>query len=621
MLSELFIIINIISSIIASSGNFIDSKKPIWIYNEQTKNPLCLYTSGFYDGIISCEECGNSDNYKWYLSTTADDNSIQITSALDTSSCISYNDNNELILSDCSDESVLYYDDIFKNLEISDKCIGIIDENNSDSYPYINLENCETNSNILWDFSDVIPSKAVTPTKTTTSTPTASSVWLYNENTELCLHVFGYESNIPTYEECGNTDDFKWYYVKVKEGSFFKSKDNPELCLRVDDEDESKIIMGNCDANAIFLYNNIYKSIESKKCPDNCIGNPNFSSVKNVKNKVSLYDCNNEVRDDQMWTIKKSLPKLKPTTTTIYKPTQTSTVAWIYNESSNSCLYGPDYENGIPTYSECRNLDDYKWIITKKKEGYYFKSKSNSELCLKMADENKIIMGKCDNNALFNYNNNYKTIMSKYYNDRCVGYEKLHSYGVALYSVTKKSVTLYDCSEEVNDDQMWKLTTSFPRKIVTTTRTTTTTTTTTTKSPSPTINTSYRCGKEFNNKSCSKGECCSKYGYCGTGSNYCGTGCQASYGRCNDGGRCGADYGKCLNDKQCCSQFGYCDISDAHCGLKCQSDFGLCYGSDDRCGEQYGRCKGKKCCSKWGYCGTSSKHCGTGCQPKYGLCQ
>ena len=55
-----------------------------------------------------------------------------------------------------------------------------------------------------------------------------------------------------------------------------------------------------------------------------------------------------------MWTIKKSLPKLKHTTTTIYKPTQTSTVAWIYNESSNSCLYGPDYENGIPTYSECR---------------------------------------------------------------------------------------------------------------------------------------------------------------------------------------------------------------------------------------------------------------------------
>ncbi|KAG4102174.1 hypothetical protein H8356DRAFT_1073905 [Neocallimastix lanati (nom. inval.)] len=322
------------------------SKKTIWIYNEQTKNPLCLYTTGFFEGIISCEKCGNSDNYKWYLNTAVDDNSIQITSVLDTST-------------------------------------------------------------------------SVTPTKTTTSTPTASSIWLYNENTELCLRVFRYE-------------------------------DNPELCLRVDDEDESKIMMNNCDTNAIFLYNNIYKSIECKKCPDNCIDNPNFSNVKNVKNKVSLYDCINEVRDDQMWTIKNSLPKLKPTTTTIYKP------------YSNN----PDYENGIPTYSECRNLDDYKWIITKKKEGYYFKSKSNSELCLKMADENKIIMGKYDNNAFFNYNNNYKTIMSKYYNDCCVGNEKLHSYGVAFYSVTKRSVTLYYCSEEVNDDQMLQFTTSFPRKII-----------------------------------------------------------------------------------------------------------------------------------------------------------
>ncbi|KAG4105449.1 hypothetical protein H8356DRAFT_1408960 [Neocallimastix lanati (nom. inval.)] len=125
---------------------------------------------------------------------------------------------------------------------------------------------------------------------------------------------------------------------------------------------------------------------------------------------------------DQMWTIKKSLFKIRTITTIIYKPTQTSTVAWIYNESRNSCLYALDYENGIPTYSECINLDDYKWIITKKK-GYYFKSKSNSEF--------------------------------KYYNDRC--------------AVTKRPVTLYDCREEAYDDQI---------KIIITTRTTTTTTAT-----------------------------------------------------------------------------------------------------------------------------------------------
>ncbi|ORY70568.1 hypothetical protein LY90DRAFT_504139 [Neocallimastix californiae] len=92
----------------------------------------------------------------------------------------------------------------------------------------------------------------------------------------------------------------------------------------------------------------------------------------------------------------------------------------------------------------------------------------------------------------------------------------------------------------------------------------------------PTIN-NYRCGKDFNNKSCSNGECCSKYGYCGT--------------------------------------------SDAYCGSKCQSKYGLCYGSNDRCGKKYGRCKNGKCCSKYGYCGRSKDYCKAGCQPIYGICK
>lgn len=622
MLSELFFIINILSSVIALSSEFINPEKKFWIHNKNTN--LCLYASGIDGDRITCEVCSDSDNYKWYLISN-NDGSIQITSALDTSTCIFFNNNNELVLTDCSDESALYYDETLKYFEFNDKCVGINDEDSSNIDPYLELMKCDKkNKNIVWDFVDIIPNEKVTTTETTTTykskpTPTTSPIWLYNVSTELCLNAPENKNSVPMYVMCESTDDYKWYYIKTKEGIYLKSKKNPDLCLRVDNEDESKASMGDCDDNAIFIYNNIYKSIESNKYRDKCIGNKNIADNEYILNKITLYDCSKEVRNDQKWIIKKSLPE------TSYESTKTNSVVWIYNESSNSCLYGPDYENGIPTYSECRNLDDYKWIITKKKEGYYFKSKSNSELCLKMADENKIIMGKCDNNALFNYNNNYKTIMSKYYNDRCVGYEKLHSYGVAFYSVTKRSVTLYDCSEEVNDDQMWQFRTSFPRKIVSTTRTTTTitttTTTNTTSKSNPTSNNNSRCGKDFNNKSCSKGECCSKDGYCGTGSNYCGTGCQASYGRCNDGGRCGADYGKCLNDKQCCSQYGYCDISDAHCGSKCQSEFGLCYGSHDKCGEQYGRCKGDKCCSKWGYCGTTSKHCKNGCQPRYGLCK
>lgn len=42
-----------------------------------------------------------------------------------------------------------------------------------------------------------------------------------------------------------------------------------------------------------------------------------------------------------------------------------------------------------------------------------------------------------------------------------------------------------------------------------------------------------QCGSGANGQSCGSGNCCSKYGYCGTGSSYCGSGCQSKYGKCS----------------------------------------------------------------------------------------
>jgi len=217
-------------------------------------------------------------------------------------------------------------------------------------------------------------------------------------------------------------------------------------------------------------------------------------------------------------------------------------------------------------------------------------------------------MGDCDENAILRYYEDDGYIKSKFSKNLCLGNPDNEF----------SELILYDCNKKMNKDQVWSLKNSKPSKKTTTTRTTTTTNY---SSPTPTEDTKYRCGPKFNNKLCSNGECCSEYGYCGTSEKHCGTGCQSSYGRCNDGGRCGSEFGKCLNDRHCCSKYGYCDISEAHCGTGCQSKYGLCYGSHDKCGEQYGRCKDNLCCSKYGYCGTSEKHCKTGCQSKYGLCK
>jgi len=176
-----------------------------------------------------------------------------------------------------------------------------------------------------------------------------------------------------------------------------------------------------------------------------------------------------------------------------------------------------------------------------------------------------------------------------------------------------------------------------------------------------------KCGPGYG--SCSNGQCCSKYGYCGTTEDYCGSGCQAGYGNCNSSsnnspsasvvistdGRCGIGFNtKCPNG-YCCSKYGYCGTSSDHCNSGCQTGYGSCGSSssntttttkkttttttkktttttingssslptstDGRCGTNFGTvCPNGKCCSKYGYCGTSSDHCNSGCQSGFGTC-
>eukprot|EP00833_Pecoramyces_ruminatium_P013031 jgi/Orpsp1_1/1187063/evm.model.d7180000055146.1 len=367
MLPELFFIINILSSVIAASKNFIDSGKPIWIYNEKTN--LCLYTSGIEGDTIYCEVCRNSDNYKWYLNTEGD--GIQIMSVSDMATCISY-DNNEIVLGECTDES-----------------------------------------------------KTTTTISTTTAkaTPTITSVWLYNEYTNSCLYAPEYENENPIYKTCDDTDEYQWYIVNIKGGSYFKSKSNPDLCIRVSDNDSTKLLMGECDDNAILRYHKGDKTIVSKLSEDLCLGNPNNESTK-LKRKAKLYDCSEEIHNDQIWTLNSSKPSKKSTTTTITTtttaPTTTSTI--------------------------------YPYIVDTA-EGSYFKSKINSSLCIRVSDydRSKLEMGKCDDNAILRYRKNNKSIVSKFSTELCLGKENIDD-----NSTTRKIITLYDCMIVVKDHKTIK---------------------------------------------------------------------------------------------------------------------------------------------------------------------
>jgi len=97
------------------------------------------------------------------------------------------------------------------------------------------------------------------------------------------------------------------------------------------------------------------------------------------------------------------------------------------------------------------------------------------------------------------------------------------------------------------------------------------------------------CGGS-NGYTCKSGECCSQWGWCGTGSEFCGTGCQIAYGTCTSTGggggttppitspddSCGGTTGYTCGGNQCCSQYGWCGTGTAYCGNGCQSLFGRC---------------------------------------------
>jgi len=102
-----------------------------------------------------------------------------------------------------------------------------------------------------------------------------------------------------------------------------------------------------------------------------------------------------------------------------------------------------------------------------------------------------------------------------------------------------------------------------------------------------------RCGKDYGGGSCGQGYCCSKYGWCGKSSKHCSldSGCQSEFGECwsktlkmaptttiSTDGRCGEKLGKCPTG-QCCSKYGWCGTGDDFCDIKkgCNSKYGGCW--------------------------------------------
>ena len=161
-------------------------------------------------------------------------------------------------------------------------------------------------------------------------------------------------------------------------------------------------------------------------------------------------------------------------------------------------------------------------------------------------------------------------------------------------------------------------------KKATTSKKATTTTTKKASSTNVSVSTDGKCGSNVGTK-CPSGQCCSKYGYCGTTSDYCAAGCQTGFGNCN--GTKSTSVKKTTTAKKTTTtkkatkktttttkKTTTKTTNKASSTVKVSTVAG-------RCGPSYGKCPGNNvCCSQYNYCGTTNDHCKTGCQPKYGLC-
>lgn len=125
---------------------------------------------------------------------------------------------------------------------------------------------------------------------------------------------------------------------------------------------------------------------------------------------------------------------------------------------------------------------------------------------------------------------------------------------------------------------------------------------------------SPNCGASANGARCTNNQCCSQFGYCGTGNAWCSTsaGCQPSYGVC---GNVSTSTTSTTSTSTPSSSSSSTSSSPSPSASLTVSLNGMCGNSTTCTG--FG---GGQCCSEYWYCGSGAAWCGEGCHPAFGIC-
>lgn len=220
------------------------------------------------------------------------------------------------------------------------------------------------------------------------------------------------------------------------------------------------------------------------------------------------------------------------------------------------------------------------------------------------------------------------------------------AYGVCEGSITTTTSATTTTSSTSSSSTSTVTTTTSSTSVTTSSSTTSSSSSSSSQTASPTVGlppgqSTTPDGTCGNNKSClgwSFGQCCSQWGYCGSGDTYCSliSGCQANYGICEGSGSTTSPGVPSTTSSSTSSSStstvtttsGTTSTSSTSSSASASPTASLPPGqtptTDGTCGNnksclgwQYGQC-----CSQFGYCGSSDVYCSpiSGCQASFGIC-
>ena len=266
--------------------------------------------------------------------------------------------------------------------------------------------------------------------------------WIYNVETKKCLYSPDSTTSRPLLSNCDDSDYSKWIIVSTGDGyQRFHSKANPDLCLRIENNDKGTITIDYCDDKFDFTFGEkityqdyAIRSVLSNKCLD--IYNPN--DINKNSFELNLNKCNPKNNLQNRW----SLWDINPSE---------SKIVWIQNKNTKKCQCSPPGFNERPLSDNCDNGDNSKWLISSSYKGY-IRSVAHPDWCINLKREDgTTTLLKCGgDNSIFEYPTKPQYSIKPLNINKCLGF-------LDQNPGSRKKLFFNPCSKS-NDDQQWEIT-------------------------------------------------------------------------------------------------------------------------------------------------------------------